>query len=112
MALKKPFLSHKVNLEIRACEITPLQNPGSRGYARLETTWYSPESELGLAPHCTVTHLATGEPSGELKRAISHREGASNSARDDGCGRHGLQLWQADEGHHCGDLSPTGRGLA
>eukprot|EP00913_Durusdinium_trenchii_P009820 g9220.t1 len=42
---------------------------------RLETTWYSPQSEMGLAPHCTVTHLATGQKDGELVRQISHREG-------------------------------------
>ena len=42
---------------------------------RLETTWYNPLAETGLAPHCTVTHLATGQKEQTLKRSMSHREG-------------------------------------
>ena len=43
--------------------------------ARLETSWYNPLTETGLAPHCTVTHLATKQTEGSLKRSMSHREG-------------------------------------
>ena len=42
---------------------------------RLETSWYNPLTETGLAPHCTVTHLATKQTEGSLKRSMSHREG-------------------------------------
>lgn len=43
---------------------------------KLGVNWYNPDEELGLAPRCTVTHLATGdEGRGGLKRQISHREG-------------------------------------
>jgi hypothetical protein len=45
---------------------------------KLEADWYNPETELGLAPRCSVTHLATGEEdNGGLKRQMSHREGVA-----------------------------------
>mmetsp|Transcript_37565 Transcript_37565/g.83964 ORF Transcript_37565/g.83964 Transcript_37565/m.83964 type:complete len:736 (+) Transcript_37565:473-2680(+) len=41
---------------------------------KLNPVWYTPDTELGLAPRCTVTNLATKEQPG-LKRETSAREG-------------------------------------
>ena len=58
--------SHLFAFSMRWLDLQPL---------RLETTWYNPLAETGLAPHCTVTHLATGQKEHTLKRSMSHREG-------------------------------------
>ncbi|CAJ1361224.1 unnamed protein product [Effrenium voratum] len=44
---------------------------------RLQADWYNPETEIGLAPRCSVHNLASAESEsqGPLKRQTSHREG-------------------------------------